>query len=637
MNSLIGCFTSILKRNINNSDSFLNYGNEDVKMAKNIGFGFVRITNIELCFLLVTVFICGQGFSQTTPEGTAWVSSHGYSGCVELSNKTTRIVLEPNCGGRILEYSLNGQNALYVNPKQDGWTYTPGIRGIDPSGGRCDIGPELTIQSHPVLWLGTWTAEITGPRTARLTSSEDDNTGVQLIRDFMLDRDSSYLRFVQTIKNVSSETKQYNHWSRTFADGGGICLVPLTSGSRFPQGYIICGPRTMLNYRDEPQPNLRTRGGYLEIIGPPTERQIGCDSYAGWLGYITRSNLLFVKKFPVYPERVYGEIAAYTVVIWYNQLQMCELEPIGPRETLKPGESASFIEDWWLFPYTYPGEGKEVDLVAFEKFVKDNARKVITPGTKVEKLAGDYTWAEGPVEDNEGNVYFTDNRENLIHKWSQNGETSIFLKDARRTNGLHLDKDGRIIACTGNPPQLVSIDKQGNMTVLADSYEGKPLNAPNDLWIDPKGGIYFTDPYWGREEGHSRVYYLSPDRKKLTPVIYDMGKPNGIVGTPDCKRLYVTDWVDKMTFVYTINPDGTVGDKKLFAPEGDDGLTIDSEGNVYLTGNAVTVYQPDGFKIDTIEVPETPANLIFYGRDKQQLFITARTSVYSVRLKTRGL
>jgi gluconolactonase len=265
-------------------------------------------------------------------------------------------------------------------------------------------------------------------------------------------------------------------------------------------------------------------------------------------------------------------------------------------------------------------------------------RGVVAPGTKAEKLASGFTWAEGPAEDSEGNLFFTDNRENRLYKMSPDGTVSLFLKEAHRANGLYPDRDGTIAACTGNPCQVVSINREdGTMKVLVDSYEGKLLNAPNDLWIDPKGGIYFTDPYWGKEKGRDRVYYLAPDRKKLIIAADDMVKPNGVIGTPDCKLLYVSDWNEKKTYVYSINEDGSLSKKRLFAPEGDDGLTIDTEGNIYLTGDAVTVYNPAGEKIDTIEVPETAANVCFGGRDRQTLFITARTSVYSIRLRVKGL
>lgn len=330
----------------------------------------------KLVIFLLTMLFCRQAFPQATPEGTAWVSSHGYSNCVQLSNNNTKVILEPNCGGRVLEYSLNGQNVLYIDPKQDGWTYTPG-ETIDPSAGRFDIGPEQIIPSHPNLWVGKWTAEIIGPRAARLTSVEDQATGVQLIREFKLDKESSYLTCTQTIKNISDSQKQYSHWSRTFATGGGICLVPLSPGSRFPLGYILYGPGPVMNYRPDDHPNIKVRDGFLEISGTPPQPKFGIDSYSGWLGYITRDNLLFVKRFPVYPERVYGELAALTISIWYFEEKMCELEPIGPMEILQPGESASFTEEWWLFPYDYPQEGQEIVLDEFKTFVETKARGVI--------------------------------------------------------------------------------------------------------------------------------------------------------------------------------------------------------------------------------------------------------------------
>lgn len=326
-------------------------------------------------FLGLFVLINGQALSEKTPEGTSWVTIHGYSGCVQLDNGNVRVILEPNCGGRVLEYSLKGQNALHVDSKQDGMVYTPGKPIQDPCGGRCDIGPEMTIPGHPELWVGKWTAEITGPYSARMTSVEDKNTGVQLIRDFKLDKNSSHLKFTQKIKNVSKETKQYCHWSRTFAEGNGICLVPISPNSRFPKGFIIYGPGAAMTFVPENHPNYGVRDNFLIITGEPPQAKFGLDSMSGWLSYITRSNLLFVKKFPVYPDRPYMEMAALTISLYYYKDQVCELEPIGPKETIQPGKTASFTEDWWLFPYTYPAD-KNVDLKALTGFVNENIPKV---------------------------------------------------------------------------------------------------------------------------------------------------------------------------------------------------------------------------------------------------------------------
>ena len=265
---------------------------------------------------------------------------------------------------------------------------------------------------------------------------------------------------------------------------------------------------------------------------------------------------------------------------------------------------------------------------------------VVVPGAQVEKLAGGFRFTEGPAADAEGNIFFTDIPNNRIHKWSLNGKLSIFLENSGGANGLFSDKAGNLIACEGGGQQLVSIDPNGNVAVLADKYDGKKFNSLNDLWIAPNGGIYFTDPRYGSRDSMGQdgehVYYLAPERKRLIRVINDMVRPNGLIGTADGKTLYVADHGANKTFVYTANEDGTLSNKKLFAQEGSDGMTIDNHGNVYLTTSTVVVYNKDGEKIETINVPEQPANVCFGGKDKQTLFITARTSLYSVRMQVKG-
>jgi len=281
---------------------------------------------------------------------------------------------------------------------------------------------------------------------------------------------------------------------------------------------------------------------------------------------------------------------------------------------------------------------KEIAVKAqIENIASAEKQRVIAPGAQVEKLADGFTWAEGPAEDSVGNIFFTDNRRRKIYRWSPDGKVTTFIENSRGDNGLYFDNNGVLLSCTGGTKELVSISPDGTYTVIVDSHNGTPLNGPNDLWVDSKGGVYFTDPFWGRQEGRDNVYYLSPDRTKLTLVNNDMFNPNGIIGSPDGKWLYVSNYVENKTYVFTINEDGTLSDKRLFAPEGDDGMTVDTDGNIYLTGKAITVYNPDGNKIDTIEVPETPANVLFCGKDKQTLFITARTSIYAIRMRTKGL
>ncbi len=267
--------------------------------------------------------------------------------------------------------------------------------------------------------------------------------------------------------------------------------------------------------------------------------------------------------------------------------------------------------------------------------------QIVAAGAQAKKLAGDFKFTEGPAADAQGNVYFTDIPANLILKWFvADGKLSTFLANSGGANGLYFDKDGNLLACQGGDRRLVSISPKGEITVLADKYEGKRFNSPNDLWIDPNGGVYFTDPRYGSRDGMEiegeHVYYLTPDRKKVIRVVSDMVRPNGVIGTPNGRRLYVADHGANKTYSYRIGGDGTLSDKQLFAEQGSDGLAIDARGNVYLTGKGIAVYSRQGEKVAEIPVPEGPANLTFGGADNQTLFITARTSLYSIPTEVRG-
>jgi len=261
-------------------------------------------------------------------------------------------------------------------------------------------------------------------------------------------------------------------------------------------------------------------------------------------------------------------------------------------------------------------------------------------GAAIQKLAGDFGFTEGPAADRAGNIFFTDIPNNRILKWSLDGKLSVFRENTGGANGLFFARNGCLLACEGGGRRLVSIDPNGTLTVLADSYNGKPFNSLNDLWIHPSGRIYFTDPRYGSRDGMEQdgehVYSLSPDHQTVTRVISDMVRPNGLIGTPDGKTLYVADHGGGKTFSYTINDDGTLSNKTLFAPEGSDGMTIDEQGNVYLTTRSVRIYSPAGTRLESIEVPEMPANVCFGGKDRKTLFITARTSLYSIVMKVRG-
>jgi gluconolactonase len=250
-------------------------------------------------------------------------------------------------------------------------------------------------------------------------------------------------------------------------------------------------------------------------------------------------------------------------------------------------------------------------------------------------VAGSYQFAEGPAVDENGNIYFSDINAGKIYKWSTDGSVDIFLEGLNMPNGLMFDKSGNLIACEGGNGRLISIDPQGQVTMLVDQYNGVRFNEPNDLWIDAQGGIYFTDPAYQLSvtQDGEHVYFLSSDRSQVIRVISDLVKPNGIVGTVDGKTLYVADHGAGQTFSYTINADGSLTNKQLFVPVGSDGMELDANGNLYLTTpNQVQVFDAAGNLVVSIPTQENPTNVAFAGADHKTLFITARTQVYTVQM-----
>jgi gluconolactonase len=283
-------------------------------------------------------------------------------------------------------------------------------------------------------------------------------------------------------------------------------------------------------------------------------------------------------------------------------------------------------------------------LVASGAFGADS--KIIGSGEKLQKLADGFEFTEGPACDMEGNVFFTDQPNDRILKWSVDGKLTTYLQPCGRANGLTFDRQGNLWACADEKNELWRIDPAKKVTVVIKDYKGKLLNGPNDLWFRPDGGLYFTDPlykrpYWKRgpkEQECECVYYLAPDAQNLTRIIDDLKQPNGIIGTPDGKILYVTDIGAGRTFRYQVQPDGKLTGKKLFCETGSDGMTLDNEGNVYLTGKGVPVFNRDGEKIEQIDVPENwTANVCFGGKDRQTLFITASKSLYGLKMKVQGV
>lgn len=286
-------------------------------------------------------------------------------------------------------------------------------------------------------------------------------------------------------------------------------------------------------------------------------------------------------------------------------------------------------------------------ILAHPAFAQEKAADAspVAAGAKLEKLAGGFDFTEGPSCDAEGNVYFTDQPKDRIHVWSTDGKLSTFMEKCGRSNGLCFDDKGMLWACADEKNELWKIDvKTKQVTVVARDYKGKLLNGPNDVWVRPDGGAYFTDPfykrnYWkrGAEEQDKRgIYYVSP-KGDVTRVDDDFGMPNGLVGTADGKTLFVADINRSRTYSYEVQPDGTLKNRKQFCAMGSDGMTVDDQGNVYLTGRGVIVFDKAGKEIARIPVPEPwTANVCFGGKDMQTLFVTASKGLYSIRMKTKG-
>ena len=286
-----------------------------------------------------------------------------------------------------------------------------------------------------------------------------------------------------------------------------------------------------------------------------------------------------------------------------------------------------------------------VAVLASEQVLAQAESELLAPGASVTKLADGFVFTEGPAADAEGDLYFSDTRGNKTYKWTVGEGLSTFQEDSRGANGLFFDTDGNLLACESGSRRITRISMDGDVTVLADTYDGKRLNSPNDIWPDARGGIYFSDPRFfdqtGVEQDGNHVYYIPPDGGPVMRVVDDFEAPNGVLGTPDGQRLYVADHGPNvgrdLTYVFDIQSDGSLTNQRLFASIGSDGMTLDEHGNVYLTEEGVTVFNPDGEQIATIPVPELPSNVAFGGPDRSTLFITARTGFYAIEMAVRGL
>jgi gluconolactonase len=277
------------------------------------------------------------------------------------------------------------------------------------------------------------------------------------------------------------------------------------------------------------------------------------------------------------------------------------------------------------------------------------------PGAKVEKLWSEGEFTEGPTAGPDGGIYFSDIGNRIMKFDPASGKTTEFRNPSGRSNGLKFDAKGRLVACeganTGGNRRVTRTEKDGTVRVLADRYQGKRFNSPNDVTIDTRGRVYFTDPRYVGDEPRGldaeSVYRIDPDGT-VTRIIADVQKPNGIVLSPDMKTLYLADSShtgNRHLLAFELNADGGVGPKKVLhdfgTDRGIDGMCVAASGNIYATAGkgktaGVHAFTPGGKKIGFIPTPETPSNCVFGDPDRKTLYITAGVSLYRIRVNEPG-
>jgi gluconolactonase len=283
-----------------------------------------------------------------------------------------------------------------------------------------------------------------------------------------------------------------------------------------------------------------------------------------------------------------------------------------------------------------------------------NARKnstLIQENSEVERLATGHQFLEGPVWNSKGGfLLFSDIPANRIYKWMPDGSVTVFREPSGNSNGLTFDKRGNLIICEHGTRRLSILEKNGVYKVLADGYRDKRLNSPNDVVVKSDGKIYFTDPPYGIKQNEQEltfqgVYSLDVEEEKLTLLSDDFDRPNGLAFSPDEKIIYIADSSNRRHVrAFEVENDGNLSHGSVFAeirselPGNPDGMKVDVEGNLYVAAaGGVWVFSEQGEHLGTINTPETPANLAWGARDWRSLFITARTSLYRVKVKAKGV
>ncbi len=266
------------------------------------------------------------------------------------------------------------------------------------------------------------------------------------------------------------------------------------------------------------------------------------------------------------------------------------------------------------------------------------------PKLTVEKAAAGYQFTEGPVWSHEGYLLFSDIPSSRILKLVPGqGAPEVFRAGSNGTNGNTFDAQGRLYSCEGDARRVTRTDKKGRVEVLADKWQGKRLNAPNDIVVRKDGNVYFTDPAFGksqdtRELDFYGVYHITP-KGELELVAKPQGRPNGIALSPNGRILYVDNSDEKNVRVYDLDRAGKASNERVLISGIDgvpDGMKVDEKGSLYIAASSIFVYSPEGKPLGAVRIGETPANCAFGDADLQTLYVTARTAVYRVHLDVKG-
>jgi gluconolactonase len=261
------------------------------------------------------------------------------------------------------------------------------------------------------------------------------------------------------------------------------------------------------------------------------------------------------------------------------------------------------------------------------------------PWGAAERVATGFQFTEGPVWSPDGFLLFSDVQGNRIVRWTAPDETTTFRQPSGNSNGLIFDSQGRLVACEHSNRRVSRTELDGNIVTLADRYQGMRLNSPNDIAIKSDGSIYFTDPPYGISSGqqelpYNGVFRISQPRNELTLLSSDFDRPNGLAFSPDESKLYIADTSRGHIRVFDVEPDGTIQGGAVFVEvSSPDGMKVDAKGRLYVASSTgVRVFTANGETFGTIAVAEQPSNLCFGDADGKSLFVTARTSLYRVRL-----